>query len=152
MGEQQTLPQRLEADLKEAMRAGDRTARDTIRFVLAAVKNAEIDRGGPLSDAEAVAVLQKQVKQRQESIDQFRSAGRADLVEREEAQLNVVRRYLPAELSDAEVEELARSVVAEVGATSVKDLGRVMPVLIQRAAGRADGRRLSAAARAALGG
>lgn len=152
MGEQQTLRGRLEADLKEAMRAGDQTARDTIRFVLAAVKNAEIDRGGPLSDAESGAVLQKQVKQRQDSIDQFRSAGRADLVAREEAQLGVVRRYLPAELSDTEVEELARSVAAEVGATSVKDLGRVMPVLIERAAGRADGRRLSAAARAVLGG
>ena len=152
MREQQTLRERLDSDLKEAMRAGDQTARDTIRFVLAAVKNAEIDRGGPLSDAESAAVLQRQVKQRQDSIDQFRSAGRADLVAREEAQLSVVRRYLPAELSDAEVEDLVRAVVGDVGATSAKDLGRVMPVLIERAAGRADGRRLSAAARAALSG
>jgi uncharacterized protein YqeY len=152
MGEQQPLRARLEADLKDAMRSGDQTAKDTIRFVLAAVKNAEIDKGGPLSEGESMSVLQKQVKQRQDSIDQFRSAGRADLVEREEAQLGVVRRYLPAELSDEEVAELARAVASEVGATSAKDLGRVMPVLMQRAAGRADGRRLSAAARAALGG
>jgi uncharacterized protein YqeY len=152
MTSEQTLRQRLESDLKEAMRAGDQTARDTIRFLLAAVKNAEIDRGGPLSEAEGIQVLQKQAKQRQDSIDQFRAAGRTDLVEREEAQMRVVARYLPAELSDDEVNALVAHVIAEVGASSPKDLGRVMPILIERAAGRADGRRLSAAAKAALSG
>ena len=151
MAEHQSLRQRLEADLKTAMRGGDQTARDTIRYTLAAIKNAEIDKGGPLSEAEANAVLLKQAKQRADAIEQFRAAGRADLVAREDAQLAVLRRYQPAELSDSEIAELARSVVAEVGAASAKDLGRVMPVLIQRAAGRADGRRLNAAARAALG-
>jgi uncharacterized protein YqeY len=148
----QALRQRLESDLKDAMRAGDQTARDTIRFLLAAVKNAEIDRGGPLSEAEGIAVLQKQAKQRQDSIEQFRAAGRTDLVDREEAQMQVLTRYLPAELSDDEVTALVAAVIAEVGASSPKDLGRVMPVLIERAAGRADGRRLSAAARSALNG
>jgi uncharacterized protein YqeY len=152
MTAEQTLRQRLESDLKDAMRAGDQTARDTIRYLLAAVKNAEIDRGGPLNEAEGIAVLQKQAKQRQDSIDQFRAAGRTDLVDREEAQMRVLARYLPAELSDDEVAALVAAVVAEVGASTSKDLGRVMPTLIERAAGRADGRRLSAAARAALTG
>ena len=134
------------------MRAGDQTAKDTIRYLLAAVKNAEIDKGGPLTDQEAVALLQKQAKQRQDSIDQFRSGGRDDLVAREEAQLAVLRRYLPAPLSDDEVDELARAVVAEVGASTPKELGKVMPVLVQRAGGRADGRRLNEAARRALNG
>jgi uncharacterized protein YqeY len=151
MDEQQGLRQRLEADLKTAMKAGDQTTKETIRYLLAAVKNAEIDKRGPLTEAEAAAVLQKQAKQRADSIEQFRAGGRADLVAREEAQLEVLRRYQPAELSDQEIADLARAVAAEVGATSVKDMGKVMPVLIERAAGRADGRRLSAAARSALG-
>jgi uncharacterized protein YqeY len=148
--EERGLRPRLEADLKDAMRASDQTAKDTIRYLLAAVKNAEIDRGGPLTEQEGLAVLQKQAKQRQDSIDQFRSGGRADLVEREEAQLAVLRRYLPAPLSDNEVDELARRIIDEVGATSLKDLAKVMPILVQRAAGRADGRRLNEAARRLL--
>lgn len=145
-----TLRSRLEADLKDAMRAGDQTARDTIRYLLSAVKNAEIEKRADLSEQEAIALLHRQAKQRQDSIDQFRSGGRDDLVEREEAQLAILRRYLPAALSDEELAELARSVVGEVGATTTKDLGKVMSLLVPRAAGRADGRRLNEAARKAL--
>jgi len=146
----ESLRLRLETDLKTAMRAGDITSRDTIRFILAALKNAEIDKRGALEQKEEIALLQRQAKRQTESIEQFRAGNRDDLAEREEAQLAILKGYLPAELSDAEVEALARNVVAEVGASSVKDLGRVMPVLVQRAAGRADGRRLSAAAKTAL--
>ena len=94
----QTLRERLESDLKEALRAGDTTARDTIRFTLAALKNAEIDKGGPLNPTEEIALLQREAKRRAESIEQFRAGKRQDLVEREEAQLAVLRRYLPAPL------------------------------------------------------
>lgn len=146
-----TLRSRLEADLKAAMRAGDQTARDTIRFLLAAVKNAEIDKRADLSEHEAHALLHRQAKQGQDSIDQFRSGGRDDLVEREAAQLAILRRYLPTPLSDGELAELARAVVEEAGASSPKDLGKVMSLLVPRAEGRADGRRLNEAARKALG-
>jgi uncharacterized protein YqeY len=151
MEESESLRSRLEADLKVAMRAGDQPARDTIRYLLSAVKNAEIDKRSALTEPESVALLHRQAKQRQESIDQFRNGGRQDLVEREEAQLAILRRYLPTPLTDDELGELARSVVAEVGATTPKDLGRVMSILVPRAAGRADGRRLNEAARQALG-
>lgn len=150
MTESETLRSRLEAGLKAAMRSGDQTAKDTIRFLLAAVKNAEIDKRGPLSQQDAISLLQRQAKQRQDSIDQFRSGGRDDLVAREEAQLAILRRYLPAPLSDEEIEALVRSVVEEAGATTPKDLGKVMSILVPRAAGRADGRQLNEAARKVL--
>ena len=144
------LRQRLEHDLKTAMRAGDQTARDVIRYVLAAVKNAEIDQGGPLSRTADEAVLRRQAKQRRESIEQFRAGHREDLAAREEAQYAILERYLGAELGDDELRALAAEVVAAVGANGPKDMSKVMPVLVARAEGRADGRRLSAAARAAL--
>jgi uncharacterized protein YqeY len=144
------LRERLEADMKTAMRSGDTTGRDTIRYLLAALKNAEIDKRGALDESEGIALLQRQAKRMVESIEQFRAGGRDDLAVREETQLSILKRYLPEELSDEEVAELAQQVVRETGASSPKDLGRLMPVLIERAAGRADGKRLSAAARAAL--
>jgi uncharacterized protein YqeY len=149
---EQTLDQQLQEDLKAAMRSGDPVARDTIRFTMSSLKNARIDKGGELTQQEAIAVLQRDAKRRQESIDQFRVAGRDDLVEKEESQLAVLKRYLPASLSDEEVAALVADVIAETGVSSPKDLGRIMPVLIQRAAGRADGKRLNEAARAALSG
>jgi uncharacterized protein YqeY len=140
----------LQDDLKAAMKSRDETARDTIRFTLAAIKNAEIDKGGPLSESEELSLLQRETKRRVDSIDQFREAGRQDLVDREQAQLAVLRKYMPVELTEDELEELVRTAIAETGASEVKDLGKVMPVAIQRAAGRADGKRLSAAVRDAL--
>ena len=147
---EQTLDTQLQEDLKSAMRAGDTTSRDTIRFTMSSLKNARIDKGAPLTAQEEIAVLQRDAKRRQESIDQFRAGNRADLVEKEEVQLVVLKRYLPEELSDAEVAAIVSDVIAETGASSQKELGKLMPLLIQRAAGRADGKRLSEAARAAL--
>lgn len=147
-----TLNDQLQSDLKDAMRSGDATTRDTIRFTMSSLKNARIDKGSDLTQQESIAVLQRDAKRRQESIDQFRAAGRDDLVEKEEAQLGVLKRYLPAELSDAEVSELVATAIADSGATSPKDLGKLMPLLIQRAAGKADGKRLNEAARKALEG
>lgn len=145
-----TIRQRLEDDLKSAMRAGDTVSRDAIRYILAAVKNAEIDARGSGSPANPEAALRKLGKQLQDSIEQYQAAGRQDLVDRETAQFAVLKRYLPAELSDAELNALVVEVIAETGASSARDMGRVMPVAIQRAAGRADGRRISAAVKDAL--
>ncbi len=145
-----SVRQRLEADLRGAMREGDAATRDAIRYLLAAIKNAEIDHRGPLPPADEIAVLRRVGKQLVDSVEQYRAGRREDLAAREEAQLAVLGRYLPAELDDARLAELAREVAAELGASGPKDMGRVMPVLMERVAGQADGRRVSAAARAAL--
>jgi uncharacterized protein YqeY len=147
-----TLRQRMEDDVKTAMKSGDTGSRDTIRFFLAAVKNAEIDKRDALTEEEGVTLLHRQAKRLAESIEQFRAGGRDDLAEKEIAQLAILRRYLPEEMTDDDLADLARVVVAETGATTAKDLGRVMPILIERVAGRADGKRISSAARAALTG
>ncbi|HEY7030731.1 MAG TPA: GatB/YqeY domain-containing protein [Thermomicrobiales bacterium] len=146
------LRQRLEDDLKVAMKAGDQTGRDTIRFTLAALKNAEIEKGGSLSSDEAIALLQREAKRRADSIDQFRAGKREDLVARETAQLEVLQRYLPAAMGEEELGSLVAAVIAETGATGPRDMGRVIPIVLQRAAGRADGRRVSGAVRSALSG
>jgi uncharacterized protein len=148
--EQQSIRQRLEADLKTAMRAGDTETRDTARYILAAIKNAEIEHRGPLAPADAQAVLHRVAKQLADAVEQYRSGAREDLALREERQLAILQRYLPTALTDDELADLVDAVVRDVGATGPKDMSKVMPTLIERAAGRADGRRLSAAARAAL--
>lgn len=145
-----TIRQRLETDLKTAMRAGDASTRDTIRYILAAVKNAEIDARGTGKPADPEAALRRLGKQLTDAIEQYETAGRDDLAARESAQLAVLKRYLPAELSDEELRALVAAAIAETGATGPKDMGRVMPVAIQRVAGGADGRRISAAVKAAL--
>lgn len=147
-----SIRQRLEADLKTAMRAGDQTGRDAIRYILSAVKNAEIEHRGQLSEADAQATLRRLGKQLADAIDQFRAGGREDLATKEEAQLAVLRRYLPQEMTDDELSALVAQVVGEVGASGPRDMGKVMPVAMERAAGRADGRRISAAVKAALAG
>ena len=145
-----SVRQRLEEDLKSAMRAGDTVSRDAIRYILSAVKNAEIDARGSGAAADPVAALRRLGKQLTDAIEQYEAAGRQDLADHEAAQLAVLKRYLPAELSDEELDALVAATVAETGATGPKDMGRVMPVALQRVAGRADGRRVSAAVKAAL--
>ena len=146
----ESLRGRLEKDLKTAMLAKDDVARDTIRFILAAVKNEEIEKRRPLSADDDIALLNRMSKRLLEAIEQYDAAGRVDLADRERAQLAIVKRYLPEEMSDDDLKMLVQSVVAEVGATTPKDMGKVMPVLLPRVAGRADGKRVSAAVREAL--
>ena len=142
--------QRLEEDLKSAMRSGDTVSRDAIRYILSAVKNAEIDARGSATPADPEAALRRLGKQLTDAIEQYEAAGRQDLADREAAQLAVLKRYLPAELSDAELNAAVTAAIAETGAAGPKDMGRVMPVAIERVAGRADGRRVSAAVKTAL--
>lgn len=145
-----SVNQQLQEDLKAAMKAQDITARETIRFTMAAIKNAEIDNGGPLTAEQTLALLQRETKRRIDSIDQFRAAGRDDLVAKEEEQLAVLKKYMPRELSDAELEAIVRAAIASTGAQSAKDLGKVMPLAIEQAAGGADGKRISAMVRSLL--
>jgi uncharacterized protein YqeY len=145
-----TIRQRLEDDLKTAMRAGDTTSRDAIRYILSAVKNAEIEARGTPTPANTEAALQKLAKQLTDAIEQFQVANRQDLVEHEAAQLAVLKRYLSAELSDEELSALVADAILETGAAGPKDMGRVMPVALRMVSGRADGRRVNAAVRSAL--
>jgi uncharacterized protein YqeY len=146
-----TTRQRLEDDLKSAMRAGDTTTRDAIRYLLAAVKNAEIDVRGTGAAADADAALRKVAKQLADAMDQYHAAGRNDLAEHEQAQLEVLKRYLPQEMSDDELQAAVAAAIMETGAAGPKDMGRVMPVVLAATAGRADGRRVSGAVKDALG-
>lgn len=147
-----SLRARLEEDMKAAIRARDTETRDAIRYVLSAVKNAEIDRRQELTEEEEIKLLRTQVKQRQDSIEQFRAGGREDLAEKEETQVRILEKYLPQQMSDEELDAFVRTGVEEAGATSPKDMGKVMGLLTPRADGRVDGRRLSTAVRNALAG
>ena len=148
----ESIKSRMEADLKQAMKAGDVTARETLRFTLAAIKNAEIDKRSALTLEEEMDVLKTQSKRRVDSIDQYQKAGRTDLVDRETSQLAVLKTYMPTEMSDDELTALVRDAIAHVGATGPKEMGKVMPVAIKVAGDRASGKRLSDAVRQALGG
>jgi uncharacterized protein YqeY len=148
--DERPIRQRLEDDLKAAMRAGDTETRDAVRYILSAVKNAEIDARGTDAPADIDAALRRLGKQLNDSIEQYQSARRQDLADHEAGQLAVLKRYLPQELSDDELRALVAEAIAETGASSPKDMGRVMPVAIARAEGRADGRRISTAVKDAL--
>ncbi len=147
---EQGIRQRLEEDLKDAMRAGDAATRDTLRYILSAVKNDEIDARGSSRTADPVAALRRMGKQLADSIEQFQAAGRTDLADHEISQLEVLKQYLPVEMSDEELMAIISAAVAEVGAMGPKDMGRVMPIALKRVAGRADGRRVNNAVKAAL--
>ncbi len=147
-----TLKERIQEDLHAAMRAHEETRKSTLRMLTAAVKNAEIEVRGELDDAGVIQVIQKQAKQRRESIFEFRKGNREDLVAKEEAELVVLEAYLPAQAERSEVEEAARKLVAETGASGPRDIGKVMPPLVKQFAGRADGRLINEVVRALLGG
>jgi len=134
------LRERLENDLKQAMRDRNEVARDTLRMLLAEIKNREIASGRDLSGDEAIAVLQKAVKTRQESVEQFDRGGRADLVAREKAEIAVVQAYLPESMTEEETRVAVQAVLAETGVTAKKDLGAAMKAVMARHKGRIDGR------------
>lgn len=131
---------RLRSDLRDAMRAKDVPRRNTIRMVEAAIKNAEIEkRGTELAESDILAILQRQVKQRRESIEQFTQGGRDDLAEKERVEIAIIEDYLPQQLSRDEVEVRARSVIEQVGAAGPGDRGKVMGMLMKDLRGQADG-------------
>ncbi|HUO20447.1 MAG TPA: GatB/YqeY domain-containing protein [Steroidobacteraceae bacterium] len=132
------LKDRITEDMKTAMKAGARERLATIRLALAAIKQREVDERITLDDAQVLAVLDKMIKQRRESITQFQTGGRADLVAKETAEIAVLQGYLPAQLSEAEIDELIAQAIAATGATSVKDMGKVMALVKPKAQGRAD--------------
>lgn len=137
-------------DTKEAMKGRDRPRVEALRMLSAALKNGEIEKGEPLTEDEEMAILRRQLKQREESAEAFREAGREEQARTEETEAGIVRRYLLAPLSDDELEELVDQAINETGATSMREMGAVMGQATARAGSRADGKRLSAIARARL--
>jgi uncharacterized protein YqeY len=146
-----TLKERFQSDLADAMRSRDETRKSALRMLIAAVKNAEIEARSPLDDDATMAVVQKQAKQRRESILEFTKGNRPDLVAKEEGELAVLETYLPQQASREEVEAAARTQIAETGASGARDIGKVMPPLVKQFAGRADGRLINEVVRELLG-
>jgi len=142
-----TLQQRVDSDLKEAMRAKDATKLGVLRMLKSALKYAAIAKSGAeaeLSDAEAVQVIRKQAKQRQDSIESFEKGGRAELADKEKEELAILNAYLPQGMSPDELAKVVRETIAEVGATSKAQMGAIMKALQPKVGGRADGKTLSA--------
>lgn len=149
-----SIEERLMADLKDAMKAGPSAERrkSTIRMVRSAIHNAQIDLGRPLTDAEIEDLLRRQVKQRRDSIDAFRQGGREELAQAEQEEIDVIQHYLPQQMSADDVAVVAREIIAATGATSMADIGKVMPVIMARLKGQAEGRTINQVVRQLLGG
>jgi hypothetical protein len=150
-----TLAERINQDLTAAMKAKDAARTSTLRMAKAAIMNKEIDKKGALDDAETLKLLQGLVKQREDSADQYGKAGRFELAEKEAAEITLLKAYLPAEVSDAEVQAAVDKAVAETGASSLKDMGKAMKAALAAlsASGKAvDGKRVNEAVKKKLGG
>ena len=138
-----SIKDKLMEDLKTAMRSRDTARTGVLRYLRSEIHNQEIEDGKELDDNGVMAVLEKQAKQRHDSIDAFKQGNRPDLVDKEEAQLAVIMGYLPEQLSDDEIAEIAKDVIAEVGASNPGDMGRVMGAMMPRLRGKAEGRKVS---------
>ena len=147
-----TLKERLTEDMKSAMKGAEKQRLSTIRMAQAAIKQREVDERIALDDAQVLAVLEKMIKQRKESIVQFEQGGRADLAAQERAEIELLQTYMPAQLSPADLDTLIRDAIAATGAVSVKEMGKVMAIVKSKAAGRADMGAVSARIKAALSG
>ena len=138
-----TLRDQVSNDMKTAMKAKDTVKRDALRLLLSAFKQVEVDERKELSDEDVSKIIQKQVKQRLDSAAQFKEAGRDDLFEKEESEIAIFMVYMPKQLEDGELEEAIKAIVDQVGATSMKDMGKVMGVASKSLSGKADGKRIN---------
>lgn len=138
-----SLKEKLNEDLKQAMRDKEVVKRDSIRAINTMIKQIEVDERRVLDDAEVIKLVQRGIKQREEAISQYRAASRDDLVQKEQEQVDVFMLYLPKQLSNEELEKGMKEIISEVGATSLKDMGKVMGVASKKFAGVADGKRIN---------
>ncbi len=146
------LKSRIQEDVKGAMRARNRQRLDALRLITAAIKQKEVDDRVELDDGAVIGVLNKMIKQRRDSIDQFQKAGRDELAAREAYEIDVIQNYMPAAMDEAELESLIDAALAQTGASSMKDMGKVMGALKAKIKGRADMGAVSAKVKARLGG
>jgi uncharacterized protein len=147
-----TLKERITEDMKTAMRSGEKDRLAVIRLLQAAIKQREVDERITLDDTQVTSVLEKMIKQRKESVVAFEKGARADLVAKENAEITVLQAYLPAQLSEADLDALIAEAISSTGAASIKDMGKVMGVVKSKAAGRADMGAVGARIKARLGG
>ncbi len=144
------LTERINEDIKAAMRAGDHARLSALRMALATIRQREVDTREPLTDGDVLALLEKMIKQGRDAAEQFEQAGRADLAAKESGEVEVLESYLPEPLTEAEIDALVAAAIDETGAATVKDMGRVMAAIKAQAAGRVDMSAVSAKVRAAL--
>lgn len=142
--------QKLEMRLKDAMRSGDDVSRRTMRMILTAIKMGEVEKGGQLDESSVLALVQKEIKSRRESIEDANRANRPDLAADTEAEIKVLQEFLPAQLTPEELQRMAKEVITELGATSPADMGKVIKALMPRVQGRAPGDQVSLAVRQML--
>ena len=138
-----SLKEQINNDLKTAMKAKDIQKRDALRLLTSAIKQIEVDERKELNDADIIAIIQKQVKQRNDSIAQYKEANREDLAQKEQAEIDVYQTYLPQQLSDEQLQEKLKEIIQKLQATSMKDMGKVMGVATKELAGVADGKRIN---------
>jgi uncharacterized protein YqeY len=147
-----SLQEQISAALKDAMRARDELKMSTLRLVLAAIKKREKEARSLLEDREVISVITSQIKQRRESIEQYRKAGREDLAQTEENELQILQGYMPEQASEEEISKTLDEIIAEVGADSMKDMGKVMKAAMAKLAGKAEGGAINAMVKAKLSG
>ena len=144
------MKEKIFQDLKEAMRAQDVARRTTLRMVVAAIKNLEIETSSELEDGDVLQIIQKQVKSRRESIEEFRKGNREDLIAKEQIEIDILKEYLPEEASAEDIRSAAAEIITSINASGPQDIGKVMPKLIEQFQGRADGRTINGIVRELL--
>jgi uncharacterized protein YqeY len=145
------LNAQIKSDIKDAMRARDKEKRDTLRNIQAAVKQIEVDERREVTDTDMERILMKYAKQREDAMAQFAQAGREDLVIKEQKELDIVKAYLPEQMDDTELEATLKEIIASIGATSMKDMGKIMGTAKKTIGSRADGGRINACVKGLLG-
>ncbi len=146
------LLKKLQDEMKAAMKSGDKERLSTIRMLISEIKKVQIDKKKELSDEEIVEIIQRYAKQRKESIKQYREAGREDLAEKEEKELKIVQEFLPEQFSEEEIGKIVDEAIAETGASSMKDMGKVMKIVMEKVKGRAEGSVVSSIVKKKLSG
>ncbi|MCH2657311.1 MAG: GatB/YqeY domain-containing protein [Dehalococcoidia bacterium] len=144
------MKEKIFQDLKEAMRAQDVARRTTLRMVVAAIKNLEIETSSELEDGDVLQIIQKQVKSRRESIEEFRKGNREDLIAKEQTEIDILKEYLPEEANAEDIRSAAAEIITSINASGPQDIGKVMPKLIEQFQGRADGRTINGIVRELL--
>lgn len=145
------LKEQLQADVKEAMKNKEAFKRDTLRLIMSMLKQIEVDERKELSDEDIIKIMQKAVKQRQDAIQQYKAGHRDDLAEKEQQEIDIIESYLPAQMDDDALDAALKTVIAEVGAESMKDIGKVMGSASKKLSGQADGKRINEMAKKLLG-
>jgi uncharacterized protein len=143
MSQQESLKKKLNDDLKEAMKSGMTVKRDTLRMLLATVKNTEIEKRGEIDNSDIITLVAKEIKKRNESIEAFKQGNREDLIAREQAEIDVLQGYMPQQMTQEEVSGIVRKIIGDVGASGPSDKGRVMKALMPEVKGKADGKMVS---------